>query len=121
MSMSVDAKARDLTLKLDNSCNCSPSCCITATNSPREAQVYINSKGIVVPFDSTKGSPTQAVIRSISHIKLRVQEVAKREVHPDEKVSTEIDAVIDGSIAEQTPLTMDQVHRINQIVQTHLS
>lgn len=119
--MSINPKARDLTLKLDNSCNCSSSCCWKkAPKSPEEQKVYVNSKGIVEAFDPSKGDEATAVSRSVANLKEHINLAAGRTVQESEKVIGHVAQVLDDQIRANEAFTLEHIERVNQALQRYL-
>lgn len=65
-SLTLDTKARDLTLNLHDSCNC---CCWGGRRFSPKTQVYVRENGEVLVFDRSKaGNTKEAMARCVSNL-----------------------------------------------------
>ena len=88
-------QARDVTFEFNDSCNC---CCF-GSKPDLKKMAYVDSKGVVQPFDPRKAADErEAMQRSISHLQQVIANMA-------EERKADKEAVL-KSIAERvTPLT----------------
>jgi len=116
----ASASARDLILKLDDSCNCSSKCCTSVPKSPCEQKVYINKLGQAVKYNPKKSDEAQALTDSLVNLKNHIDQIAQRNVSGTEKVSAYILEITKDSIQKGEVLTAAQITRINAAVQSYL-
>jgi|GEM_PF-2396453 len=115
--LSVSAHARDLNIQLNDSCNC---CCFQWRKRVNpDTQVYVNSYGEVVRFDSKKADDeTESLKRCVSNLQHIIARMAEDRARDREEVLREVDArIVKLREDEPQPVTIDMIRRILQVVE----
>lgn len=110
----IAPKARDLTLQLNDSCNC---CCWSRHPSPK-TMVYVNAGGEVVEFDARKADEQRAALaRSIENLTRIVNEMAVQQRKDPATVMDSIKReVVTLDPSSPVPLTLGMIERVRIIV-----
>ncbi len=112
--MSIQTKARDLTLNLHDSCNC---CCFGKSKISPKTRVYVKHTGEVVIFDERKAKNRQeAMLRCISNLNRIIENMKEGSL---ETQKAELDSLKErvNSISDSYlfPITLEIVEQVMEI------
>lgn len=112
--ISIQTKARDLTLNLHDSCNC---CCFGKNKMSPKTRVYVKHTGEVVIFDEKKAKNRhEAMLRCISNLNTIIENIKEVSV---ESQKAELDSLKErvNSISDSYlfPITLEIVEQVMEI------
>jgi len=117
----IDPRARDISIELNNSCNC---CCfgwlfrkVTREDTP----VYVNSDGLAVKFDFKKmQSEIESLQRTVSNINRHIEQLAVKHEQDVQTAKQQIEKLADVSLNEENPpqITLGMLERINAAIRS---
>lgn len=119
-SVNATARARDINIRFDTDCKrCSPCCCKGRFADP-DTPVYVDSEGNAVRWKTEKSGTEateqrQAAQRSLRNMSDVVDEISRHEHINPERLRERVYRVI-GSSDGNTPLTLEQIERINVVL-----
>lgn len=116
----AEARARDIHVELDNSCNC---CCFgwlfTRRGPAPETPMYINSLGQAVRFDPRRAEDERAALqRAVSNLQTIIAANAAAAKKDVEEVRQQIEKAVGQALREEDPpeITYGLIERINAAI-----
>lgn len=116
----AEARARDIHVELDNSCNC---CCFgwlfTRRAPAPETPMYINSHGEAVRFDPRRAEDERVALqRAVSNLQKLIAENAAAASRDVAEVREQIEKAVGQALREEDPpaLTYSLIERINAAI-----
>ena len=113
-TINIQPKARDLTLNLNDSCNC---CCWGNRRLSTRTQVYVKEDGEVVVFDAKKAKDTrEAMAKCMSNL-TAIMENMKQEMESAQKGALDQlkQRVMSADESPPSPITLGDIEEVMHI------